>query len=79
MWLLLAVPVGLAAGGTARGVSWLISSVLELPSSLAMFPGLLLLALALSARAVHAVVRPPVDEMWWFLLVAAISSLFALA
>ncbi|MFD9596791.1 hypothetical protein ACFWA9_29140 [Kitasatospora sp. NPDC059973] len=81
VWLLLAVPVGLLAGEAARGVSWLIGQVaaLELPGPLALFPGLLLLLLALSCRGMHETFRPPVGEVWWFLTVAGVSSLFALA
>jgi hypothetical protein len=81
VWLLLAVPVGVVAGGAARGVSWLIGRIgaLELPGPLALFPGLLLLMLALSARGMHETFRPPVGEVWWFATVAGLVSLAALA
>ncbi|MFE3504221.1 hypothetical protein ACFXPX_04565 [Kitasatospora sp. NPDC059146] len=80
-WLLLAVPVGVLAGRSAREVSRLIgqAAVLDLPWPLALFPGLLLLLMALSARGVHETWRPPVGEVLWFVTVAGLISLSALA
>ncbi|MFD8597649.1 hypothetical protein ACFV1L_21865 [Kitasatospora sp. NPDC059646] len=80
VWALLAVPVGLLAGEAARALSGLVGrvGVLELPP-LALFPGMLLLLLALSGRGLHEVVRQPGAEVVWFLVLAGLCSLGALA
>ena len=78
-WVLAAVPVGVLLGVVAVELSRLVwhMGLRVLPGPLALWPGLLVLLLALLVRATDAVVHPMRDELWGFVLFAGVASLLA--